>query len=113
MENLCQHPSGALALKHEYNIDLIFLYTTILEYFSAFFSFEKEIANNSGDLQTSLKRCEKLAEKIRATDKAYQRFKVGVDMKAASESGSGQPDIEDMSDEGWVHVGIEEGRMGE
>lgn len=112
MENFCQQPGGALALKPEYDSELIFLCTTILEYFSAFFSIEKNITGN-GDLQANLKRCKQLAEKIRAMDKACQRFMAGVDMNAARESVSEEAGIEDMSDEGWVHVCFKEGRMDE
>ena len=113
MENLYQQSGGALTLKSEYKIELLCLCTTILEYFSAFFAFGKNITDNGEDLQMNLKRCEELAEKIRAKDMACQVFRVVVDMKEDSDSDSEEADIEDISDESWEHVDIEEGHVDE
>jgi hypothetical protein len=113
MENLYQQSGGALSLKPEYKIELLSLCTTILEYFSASFTLARKIADSSGDLQTKFQRCEELAEKIRAEDKACQSFRIVIDMRKDSDSDSEEADIEDVSDESWEHVGIEKGFVDE
>lgn len=111
MENLYQQSGGALSLKSEYKDELFSLCSTILEYFSAFFALNDKIYEDHEDLPTKSKRCEELAETIRAKDKACKGFRVVVDMKEESDndSDSEEAEIDDLSDGSWDHVRPEDG----
>ncbi|KAE9381909.1 hypothetical protein N431DRAFT_393601 [Stipitochalara longipes BDJ] len=106
MENLYHRSGSALSLTSEYRSSLLYLCSTILEYFSVSVTLGRAIHgfdSTAGEQRRLITACEQLMITIREKDHACQRFQVVVEAREESKSES-EADIDDLSDDSWEEI---------
>lgn len=106
MENLYHQSGSALSLKSQYRSSLLYLCSTILEYFSVSLTLGRAIKDDDSTAKERQRLgdgCEQLILSIREKDQACQRFQVIVEAREEAKSES-DTEIEDVSDDSWEEI---------